>query len=246
MSFMRECYAFSSEYIGLAEISGPKDNRMIEVSHRLTNIEGNSGGSYTDEIPWCSSWIVLVMVCVNIRRNPKRSADRLRKRGIPEGTIIELFGYAKVDYNKMKDVDTGINFIEPTWSASSKSWDTWGRSVPTSKAQRGDLLRFTRDGGGHITQLDADSLGLLMVKCLGGNQSNKVTSGANYARTRLVHVRRAIEDVDQPTDIGSLTGVVLRLGSKGEPVRALQEMLIKKSFELKIDGSFGPDRKSVV
>lgn len=253
MSFMREVYAVSSEYLGLSEISGPKDNRMIEVAHRLCNIEGDAGGSYTDEIPWCSSWIVLCMVLANIRRNPKVACDVLRKRGIKEGMIIELFVFAKVDYNKMKDIDTGVVFIHPTWSASSKSWDTWGVEVPNAQAQRGDLLRLTRDGGGHITQMDEDKLGLIMLKCLGGNQSNKVTSSTSYLRSRLVHIRRAKEDVASAPSVPPTSEdrtdepkPTLRRGDKGQYVTLLQNRLNQLSFVLKVDGDFGPQTDSVV
>lgn len=246
MSFMREVYAVSSEYLGLSEISGPKDNRMIEVAHRLCNVEGDSGGSSTDEIPWCSSWIVLCMVLANIRRNPHRSDLVLKARKIPGSVIDELFSYAKVPLAS-REVDSGKEFIHPTWSASSKSWDSWGVEVPNGQAQRGDLLRLTRDGGGHITQMDEDKLGLIMLKCLGGNQSNKVTSSTSYLRSRLVHIRRAKEDVAEETVSEENAGLpVLRLGSRGSTVVFLQQRLSDASFPVTKDGVFGPKTEASV
>jgi lysozyme family protein len=250
MSFMREVYAVSSEYLGLSEISGPKDNRMIEVAHRLCGIEGGSGGTYTDEIPWCSAWIVLCMVMANIRRNPFESKLVLISRKIPESIIKEIFQFAKVPWAS-SDVATKLPFIHPTWSASSLSWDSWGVEVPNGQAQRGDLLRLTRDGGGHITQMDEDKLGLVMLRCLGGNQSNKVTSSTSYLRSRLVHIRGAKEDIDLPIpsvpqSSTPLANPTLKRGSKGQWVALLQKHLSAMSFPLAVDGDFGPQTELIV
>lgn len=186
-----EAYLFTIENIGLAEIKGAKDNRMIEVAHRLTNIEGAKGGTDTDSIPWCSSWVVLAIVCANIRRNPKRAFEMLKARGLEDSVIKECFEYAKKSWDD-RTIETGVPVIPPTWSANSKSWDTWGQSVSFDQARRGDVVRLTRDGGGHVAFLDEDSLGKIMLTLLGGNQSDKICSANYYSRTRLVHVRRGI------------------------------------------------------
>lgn len=193
MSINRDAYDFTREFIGLKEIPGPNDNRMIEVAHRLCKIEGASGGLNTDEIPWCSAWVVLAIVCSNIRRNPKRALFMLKGRGFEESLIKECFSFAKIDYDKMKDIETGETIVPPTWSASSLSWDTWGVSVPFTEAKRGDLVRLTRKGGGHIAFLDADSLGLMWLQLLGGNQNNQICSTNTYLKQRLVTVRRSNE-----------------------------------------------------
>lgn len=186
-----EAYQFTKEYVGLAEIAGPKDNRMIEVAHRLCKIEGPQGGPNTDEIPWCSAWVVLAVVCANIRRNPKRATEMLQRRGMEEKIIMECFGFAKVNYEKHKTKDTMIPVVPPTWSADSTSWDTWGRSVPIDQARRGDIIRLTRKGGGHVAFLDSDKIGMLFIDLLGGNQSNKVcSSNGYYLKSRLVQIRR--------------------------------------------------------
>lgn len=200
----KEAYDFTREFIGLKEITGPKDNRMIEVAHRLCKIEGPKGGEHTDEIPWCSSWVVLAIMCANIRRNPKRAIEMLERRGIELPVIKECFKYAKVDFDTKKDIDTLVPVVPPTWSASSKSWDTWGQSVPFEYATRGDIVRLTRDGGGHVAFLDEDSLGKIMLTLLGGNQSNKVCSSNYYSRTRLVHVRRMNEVIEKPAPMPTI------------------------------------------
>lgn len=190
----REAYDFTREYIGTKEIDGPQNNRMVVVAHRLTNMSSaNPKGDVDSSIPWCSSWVVLAIVCANIRRNPKRAIEMLERRGIELSVIKECFVYAKVNFDVMKQVDTLVPVVPPTWSASSKSWDTWGQAVSFDQAQRGDIVRLTRDGGGHVAFLDEDSLGKIMLTLLGGNQSNKVCSSNSYARTRLVHVRRMSE-----------------------------------------------------
>lgn len=242
MSFMSEVYAFQTEYIGLKEIVGREDTRAIEISHRLCNVEGDKGGGYTDEIPWCSAWITFCMVCVNIRRNPAYSIKILQQRKISENMIKELFAFAKVDYMKMKDINTNVSFVQPTWSADSKSWDKWGYEVPNAEAKRGDLLRLTRDGGGHITQMDEDKLGLVFLKCLGGNQSNKVCSSNSYVRSRLVRIRRAKEDLsyEGQTPLPQSTKPTLKRGDSGQFVEMIQLKLYQYGIQLTVDGKYGP------
>lgn len=189
MNFLKLCHAFEMEHIGLAEIAGPKDDRRIEIAHRLCNIEGDKGGLNTDEIPWCASWKTFVFVCVNIRLNPREAFLVLSRRGIPASIIQEIFAFAGVDYDA-RLTGTGIPFVHPTWSAAASSWSMWGEDVPFSEAQESDILVFSRKGGNHVTLLDEPKLGLLFIKCLGGNQSNMVCESSHYLRTNLQSVRR--------------------------------------------------------
>lgn len=190
MSITKEAYLFSLECIGVKEVPGPLDNPMIEVAHQLTKYESEKGAKYSDEVPWCSSWAVLCIVVANIRRNPWAGYLALHKRGHSDEFIEKVFDFAGAAWGA-RGTDTGLSFVPPTWSASSKSWDTWGYAVNPSEAKRGDLVRFTRDGGGHIAFLDEDSMGRLFVKVVGGNQNNMVCSSNSYSRLRVVHVRRA-------------------------------------------------------
>jgi len=186
----REAYSFTTEYVGLKEIVGPNDERMIEVAHRLCKVEGPKGGLSTDEIPWCSSWANLAIVCANIRRNPKKSIEMLKDKGIEESLIVECFKYSKMEYEINKALDTLKPLVPPTWSASSLSWDNWGNEVPHDKARRGDIVRIKRQGGGHVAFLDEDSPGVVVLKLLGGNQKDSICS-VNFLRTGLVTIRRS-------------------------------------------------------
>lgn len=192
MSITREAYEFTKNYIGLTEIKGPQDNRMIEVAHRLCKVEGPKGAPSTDEIPWCSAWVVLAIVCANIKRNPALAYEMLKNKGFEEILIKECFAYAFVSWAD-RTRNTLAPVVPPTWSASSKSWDKWGEPVLTAKAQRGDLVRLTRDGGGHIAFLDDDAIKYPTMTLLGGNQSNKVCSSSSYSPARVVCVRRVTE-----------------------------------------------------
>jgi hypothetical protein len=185
----RDAYNLAREYVGLKEIDGTENNPIIALAHHLCRISVIDPTSDVDSsIPWCSSWVNLCVVGANARRNPKGTADMLRKKGFTGVTIAKVFEFAKVPI-QFTNIDTGVEIIEPTWSANSKSWDTWGESMPFEHAERGDIIRFTRDGGGHVAFLDEDSLGKVMLSVFGGNQSNKVSSSNMYARSRLVHVR---------------------------------------------------------
>lgn len=199
MSFMLEQLSVSIEYSGLAEISGPKDHPMIEVGHQLCKIESyGSQSPYSDEIPWCSVWQVIMNILTNIRRNPKGAYNVLARRNVPAAIIKQLFMWAKVPFVTPEQlIDTGVEFVQPTWSADSTSWDIWGTAITPANAKRGDLLRFTRKGGGHITQLNADKLGIIFVDCFGGNQGNKVCSSSTYLKSNLISIRRANVDVSQ-------------------------------------------------
>jgi hypothetical protein len=187
----REAYNLAREYVGLKEIDGPKNNHIIALAHHLCRISVLDPMTDVDStIPWCSSWVNLCVVGANARRNPQGTADLLRSKGFTGVTIMRVFEFAKVP-ELLININTGIEVVTPTWSASSRSWDKWGASVPFEKAQRGDIIRLTRDGGGHVAFLDEDILGKVMMSVFGGNQSNQVCSSNMYARSRLVQVRRA-------------------------------------------------------
>jgi hypothetical protein len=184
-----EAYFFSIENIGLKEIKGPENNRLIELSHYLTKISGpNPQGVDVDStIPWCSSWMNLCFVVANMRANPRAAIDMLTKRKIVRSVIDEIISISQIGMIR----DTQKEVIEPTWSAASKSWDQWGEEIPFEQARRGDVVRLIRDGGGHVAFLDEDELGTLSLRILGGNQSDMVCSSNRYMKSRLVTVRRA-------------------------------------------------------
>lgn len=187
----RDAYAWTKEHIGLKEIPGPLDTRLIEVAHRLCFIEGPRGGTNTDEIPWCSSWVNLAIVVANIKRNPGAGFQLLKEKSFELDFINEVFNIANVDFKAMRSVNTGQAIVSPTWSASSLSWDKWGGPVFPENARRGDIVRLTRAGGGHVAFLDEDYMGLINVQLLGGNQGDTVKASI-FPFNRVVSIRRAM------------------------------------------------------
>lgn len=187
----REAYNISREYEGLKEVDGPDNNPIIELAHKVCHI--SQTGDVDSSIPWCSSWVNLCVLAACCRINPQEAYVQLSKKyELNTDTVRRIFELAKV-HTSMIGINTKKKIELPTFSAASKSWDTWGEYVPVEKAQRGDILRLSRDGGGHVCFLDEDTVGLVMMKVMGGNQSNKVCSSSGYARARLLHVRRSLQ-----------------------------------------------------
>lgn len=67
------------------------------------------------------------------------------------------------------------------------SFSNWGKSVRKDDAMFGDILVFTRSGGGHVGWYIAETTKTYWV--LGGNQGNRV-SIVEIAKNRLSAVRR--------------------------------------------------------
>lgn len=71
-----------------------------------------------------------------------------------------------------------------TNSAAAKSFLNWG--VPLAKPEKGCIVVFSRDGGGHVAFFEREDGE--RIWCLGGNQSNKVCLAA-YPKSRLLAFR---------------------------------------------------------
>lgn len=192
MAIEKEAYLLSLSYAGEKEIKGTGDNPLIELAHIASKYFKSTvkASVDTDAVPWCSSWVCLCIIGANIKRNPW-GAYRWLETSFDHETIKKFFKFARVklDVHPSNLPNTLAPIVFPKVSASSLSWDTWGEAVDISNAKRGDLVRFTRDGGGHIAWLDEDAIGKVWVRCHGGNQDDQVCS-KNYARYRLKHVRR--------------------------------------------------------
>ena len=78
---------------------------------------------------------------------------------------------------------------------NARSFLTYGDKVELKDAKQGDILIFARGGSnwmGHVTYLDRvekDASGRVLLRCLGGNQSDSVSIGW-YPKDRLLGIRR--------------------------------------------------------
>lgn len=82
-----------------------------------------------------------------------------------------------------------------TGKLNARSFLNYGIKVELKDAKKGDILIFTRGGStwqGHVTYLDGIEQGQggrILLRCLGGNQSDSVCVGW-YPKERLIGVRR--------------------------------------------------------
>lgn len=88
----------------------------------------------------------------------------------------------------------------PVQYLSALEWANFGVSVGKKQAMLGDVLVFTRSGGGHVGLYVGEDATHFHV--LGGNQSDQVNI-MKLAKTRLTHVRRSIYTV-QPANVRKL------------------------------------------
>jgi uncharacterized protein (TIGR02594 family) len=95
----------------------------------------------------------------------------------------------------------GVVAQRATWTPPSEllralSWQNFGNQVELNKAVLGDVLVFTRPGGGHVgLYVGENKDGEFFV--LGGNQSDRVNI-AKFAKSRLVAVRRPPYRIGMP------------------------------------------------
>jgi uncharacterized protein (TIGR02594 family) len=79
----------------------------------------------------------------------------------------------------------------------AKNWNKWGNEVNVGEEGLGDVLVFSRNGGGHVGFYVAEDTTHYHV--LGGNQSNSVNI-TRIDKTRLFGIRRAEYNI-QPTGV---------------------------------------------
>lgn len=88
----------------------------------------------------------------------------------------------------------GYNMVStPLWA---RSWVNFGTKQTT--AMLGDILVFSRDGGGHVGFYVAEDLTYYHV--LGGNQSDSV-SITRIAKNRCIGIRRCPWKIAQPAEV---------------------------------------------
>lgn len=175
---------------GIAETPGPSDNPIIVMAHKLCGITGKSE---IDEIPHCASDLNLCIVLANIERNPALALKRLQKKGFKDDFIESLFKLVNKSITENLE-ETGLVWVEPTWSPAARSFESWGnQKVTMSQLKVGDIVVFTRDGGGHVAiYLGQNTFSLIVF---GGNQKNKFCVSEGYVKTRFVTGRRFNETV---------------------------------------------------
>ena len=83
----------------------------------------------------------------------------------------------------------------PLWA---KSWANFGQHVADGDAMFGDILVFTRNGGGHVGLYVAEDETAFHV--LGGNQSDSVNI-TRISKDRLFAVRRPEWKIKQPNSV---------------------------------------------
>jgi len=99
--------------------------------------------------------------------------------------------------------------IPPKICARASSYDAWGIHQEIEDAALGDVLRFQREGGGHVgLYVGEDLAGYFHV--LGGNQSDSVRV-SRIAKSRCVAVRRFPWRVKQPANVRKVL-----LGANGQ------------------------------
>lgn len=90
----------------------------------------------------------------------------------------------------------------PLWA---RSWNEFGQKA--DKPSFGDILVFTRDGGGHVGFYVGEDASYYHV--LGGNQSDAVTI-TRIAKSRLLGARRPKWRIAQPASVR-----IVRVGATG-------------------------------
>jgi uncharacterized protein (TIGR02594 family) len=94
--------------------------------------------------------------------------------------------------------------VSPLWA---RNWNTFG--TPQLKAMLGDVLVFTRPGGGgHVGFYVGEDATCYHV--LGGNQANMVNT-TRILKTRCIGIRRCPWRIAQPTNVR-----VIKLNSTGQ------------------------------
>lgn len=79
-----------------------------------------------------------------------------------------------------------------TGKLNARSWLTYGTEVKKGHEQKGDIVifDFEHDGiHGHVSYLEVSDNSSLTVRCLGGNQHNKVCY-AVYPQPSIIGIRR--------------------------------------------------------
>lgn len=129
--------------------------------------------------------------------------------------------------------------LQRTHKANARSWLSVG--IPTNQPVPGDIVIFWRDKPrswkGHVGIFMGYSKDLQQVFTLGGNQKNSV-SIQGYDASKVLGFRRLSNEGNTPLPSAD---PVLKIGSKGEEVKKLQQLLNDLGYFCgAVDGVFGP------
>lgn len=134
--------------------------------------------------------------------------------------------------------------LKSSGQLNARSWLTVGRNVD-NVPEPGDVVVFWRGSKdswqGHVGIFFGFSKDGSRVYCLGGNQGNQV-SISGYAKDTVLGFRRlASSDMINPPD------KVLKVGDKGDEVKALQNALKAAGIDCGTsDGDYGPKTENAV
>ncbi len=127
--------------------------------------------------------------------------------------------------------------LERTDKPNARSWVNVGESI--SAPSPGDVVVFWRESRtswkGHVAFFLGYSSDLSKVFCIGGNQGNAV-SVASYDSSKVLQFRR----LDDEANEFGIPNPVLKMGSRGEEVEKLQNILNLRGYPVgDADGIFG-------
>ena len=172
----------------VAEISGSKHNPKIVEYAQSCTLQAQD-----DETAWCSSFVNWCLIIAAILLNPAQALGLLKKYKY-EQRDIDLFFRSAADLALKLGFDPERIKITPetyfpvvlgTRSAMARSFLNYGTKTqaPGNKAA---IVVFSRGNNGYSGHVAFKmNIGLLTIKCLGGNQSNKVCE-TNYLKGRLL------------------------------------------------------------
>lgn len=190
-------YEICRIFLGEAEINGVTDNPLIELAHQTTKIEGvGANAANTDEVPWCASWINLMIIYGGyvINRSAMRTYVTNTFKDAPKLTesLGKIYTYRIEPQltNLIVDLFSHEAIITlPLGAPLAIKWQDWGQSVSTSDALEGDIVVLYRKGGYHVCFLAQPELNDETFKALGGNQGDKVCI-VDLKTSNIVAIRR--------------------------------------------------------
>lgn len=192
-------YEICRIFLNEAEIKGVTDNPLIELAHQTTKIEAvGANGADTDAIPWCASWVNLMVIYAGYFLNQSAMRTYLINNFKDAAKLINSLGTVYTYRIEAHLTDKAKNLFSseaiitlPLGAPLAIKWQDWGQSVSNSDALEGDIIILYRVGGYHVCFLAQSELDIRKdtFKGLGGNQGDKVCI-ADLKTANIVGIRR--------------------------------------------------------